>query len=61
MIPQAWRSEEGVFIPKDEKSENIEQFRVISLLNVESKIFFSIIARWLSNFVLSNKHIDMSV
>lgn len=59
-IAQSWRYAEGVYIPKDEKSENIDQFRVISLLSVESKIFFSIVAKRLSN-LLSNKYIDTSV
>ncbi len=60
-IAQPWRYAEGVCIPKEEKSENIDQFRVISLLSVESKIFFSIVAKKLSNFLLSNKYIDTSV
>lgn len=46
---------------KKEKSENIDQFRVISLLSVESKLFFSIMAKRLSNFLLSSKYIDTSV
>ena len=44
-IAQSWRYAEGVYIPKEEKSENIDQFCVISLLSVESKIFFSIVAK----------------
>nr|BAC82600.1 reverse transcriptase [Danio rerio] len=60
-IAQPWRYAEGVYIPKEEKSENIDQFRVISLLCVESKIFFSIVAKRLSNFLLSNKYIDTSM
>ncbi len=48
-------------IPKKEKYENIDQFRVISLLSVDSKIFFSIVAKRLSNFLLNNKYIDTSV
>lgn len=60
-IAQSWRYADGVYIPKGEKSENIDQFRVISLLSVESKIFFSIVARRLSSFLLSNNYIDTSV
>ncbi len=41
----AWRYAEGMCIPKEEKSENIDHFQVISLLSVESKIFFSIVAK----------------
>lgn len=47
-----------MYIPNEEKSENIDQFEVISLLTVENKNFFSIVAKRLSNFLLSNKYID---
>lgn len=43
-VAQQWRSAEGVWVPKEEKSTTIEQFRTISLLNVEGKIFFSILS-----------------
>ncbi|KAJ8382915.1 hypothetical protein SKAU_G00036930 [Synaphobranchus kaupii] len=57
-IAQSWRYAEGVYIPKEERSENIDQFHIISeersenidqfhiisLLSVESKIFFSVVA-----------------
>ncbi|KAJ8360173.1 hypothetical protein SKAU_G00166980 [Synaphobranchus kaupii] len=43
-VAQQWRFSEGVWIPKEENSSNIEQFRTISLLSVEGKVFFSIIA-----------------
>lgn len=43
-VVQQWRHAEGVWIPEEENSINIEQFRVISLLTVGGKIFFSIIA-----------------
>ena len=38
-IPSYREQVEGCFIPKEEKSENITQFRTISLLNVEGKYF----------------------
>ncbi|KAK0146192.1 Retrovirus-related Pol polyprotein from type-2 retrotransposable element R2DM [Merluccius polli] len=44
MIPKAWRRAGGVLIPKEKDAVNISQFRPISLLNVEGKIFFSVIA-----------------
>lgn len=47
-----------MYIPNEEKSENIDQFQVISSLSVESKNFFSIVAKRLSNFLLINKYID---
>ncbi len=42
-VAQQWRYTEGVWIPKEENSSTIEQFRNISLLSVEGKIFFSIV------------------
>ena len=35
---------EGVYIPKEESSSTLGQFRPISLLNVEGKIVFGILA-----------------
>lgn len=37
-----WRYTEGLHISKEGRSENIDQFRLISLLRVKSKIFFSV-------------------
>lgn len=39
-----WRCGEGVWIPKEKKSTAISQFRSISLLSVERKIFISILS-----------------
>lgn len=60
-VAQQWRFAEGVWIPKEKDSKKINQFRIISLLNVEGKIFFSIVARRLTNFLLANNYIDTSV
>lgn len=60
-VAQPWRSAEGVWIPKEEKSITIEQFRSISLLNVEGKIFFSVLSQRLSDYLLKNQYIDPSV
>ena len=60
-IPKEWCLADGIYIPKEEKSELLSQFRPISLLNVEGKIFFSVLSRRLSNFVLANGYIDTSV
>lgn len=55
-----WRyAEWGIY--QEGKSENIDQFWIISLLSVESKIFFSVVAKRLSDFPLSNNYIDTSV
>ncbi|XP_061878077.1 uncharacterized protein LOC133630482 [Entelurus aequoreus] len=60
-VADQWRQAEGVWIPKEEKSQNINQFRTISLLSVEGKIFFSLIARRLTDYLLKNSYINTSV
>ncbi|KAK0156469.1 hypothetical protein N1851_000237 [Merluccius polli] len=49
-----------VFIPKETNSRDIGQFRNIALLNVEGKIFFSVLARRMTNYLLGNGYIDTS-
>ncbi len=58
---QQWRFVEGVLIPREEDSKEISQFRIITLLSVEGKIFFSIEAKQLADFFLKNRYIDTSV
>ncbi|XP_016087054.1 uncharacterized protein, partial [Sinocyclocheilus grahami] len=60
-VADQWRCAEGVWIPKEENSKNINQFRTISLLSVEGKVFFSIVSRRLTEFLLKNNYIDPSV
>lgn len=60
-LPDEWLVAEGCFIPKEENSSSIKQFCTISLLNVEGKIFFGILASRLTSFLLSNKYIDTPV
>ena len=60
-IVEQWRFTEGVWIPKEEGSKLLDQFLLISLLNTESKIFFSLLSRRLSDFFLGNSYIDTSV
>ena len=55
------RSAEGCFIPKEEKSETIKEFRTISLLNVEGKILLSLLSKRITRFWLTNNYIDTSV
>ncbi|KAG7511490.1 hypothetical protein JOB18_001337 [Solea senegalensis] len=52
---------EGVWIPKEENSKNIDQFWTISLLSVKGKVFYSIVSRRLTDFLLRNSYIDPSV
>lgn len=58
-IPQRWKYAEGVWIPEEENARNIEQFRTISLLSVECKIFFKIVANRLMGLLPKN-YIDTS-
>ena len=53
-VADQWRQVEGVWIPKEENSTKLEQFRSISLLSVEGKIFFSILSRRLTDFLFKN-------
>ena len=58
---EQWRFAEGVWTPKEEGSKSLDQFRIISSLNTESKIFFGLLSRRLSDFILGNSYIDTSV
>ena len=60
-IPKAWRRAGGVMIPKEKNATNIDQFRQINLLNVEGKIFFSVVAQRLTTYLKKNKLIDTSI
>ncbi len=61
IIPKAWRRAGGVFIPKEKNSTTIEQFRQINLLNIEGKIFFSVLAQRLTQYLKQNHFIDTSI
>ena len=39
----AWMIVDGVYIPKEQNSKGINQFRPISLFNIEGKIFFAVL------------------
>ena len=60
-IPKAWRRAGGIFIPKERDSVEINQFRPISLLNVEGKVFFSVVARRLTSYLEKHRLIDTTV
>ncbi len=59
-IPKVWHRAGGILILKEKDAENMSQFRPISLLNVEDKIFFSIIVQRLAEYLQRNKYIDTS-
>ena len=61
IISDAWREAEGVFIPKEDGAETVEKFRTISLLNVEGKLFFSLKADRITDFLIKNRFINSSI
>lgn len=44
-LPATWTMAEGCFVPKELNSSSIDQFREISLLDVEGKIFWAATAK----------------
>ena len=61
IIAPSWNKAEGIYLPKEENSIGISTFHPISLLNVGGKIFFGILARRFSKFLIGNGYIDMSI
>ena len=61
IVSNAWRQAEGVFIPKEEGASTVYKFRTISLLNVEGKLFFSLKADRITDFLLASGYIDPSI
>ena len=61
IVPECWTRAEGCFVPKELNSEGIKQFRTISLLDVEGKIQFSVLARRFTKYMVANQYIDTSV
>ena len=57
----SWHQAEGCFIPKEENSETLKQFRTIILLNIEGKIFLAVLAKRMTTYMLDNKYIDIAV
>ena len=60
IVPEAWTKAEGCFVPKEASAKAITQFRTISLLDVEGKIYFSVLAKRLTNYMTKNGYIDTS-
>ena len=61
LISNTDRTSEGCFIPKEDESTGIKDFRTISLLNVEGKILLSILSKRITHFWLANEYLDISV
>lgn len=60
-IVDEWCKAEGVYLPKEAEAEDIGQFRPISLLNVDGKIYMGILAKRTVNYLQTNGYIDESV
>ena len=60
-INEQWMSADGVYIPKEQNSADINQFRPISLLNVEGNILFSVMASHLTKYHPENGYINTSI
>ena len=60
-VDNEWKRAEDVYIPKEKDSRSLTQFRPISLLNVEGKVFFTIMASRLTQYVMSNRYIDTTI
>ena len=58
---EQWRFMEGIWIPNEEGAKTLDQFRIILLLNTESKIFFEILLRKIMKSALENHYIDKSI
>ena len=56
--PDCWTISERIFAPN---SIEMNQFHTISLLNVEGKIFMSLLSRRPNSFFFNNEYIDTSV
>uniref|UniRef100_UPI00358F4A9D uncharacterized protein n=1 Tax=Myxine glutinosa TaxID=7769 RepID=UPI00358F4A9D len=54
VVPSQWTRAEGVYIPKQEEAVTLQQFRPISLLDVDGKILMSVFAARLSGFIRGN-------
>ena len=60
-VAERWCISEGVYLPKEADAKEIGDFRPISILNVDGKIFCGIIAWRVISFVQDNGYVDESV
>ncbi|XP_057299380.1 uncharacterized protein LOC130630000 [Hydractinia symbiolongicarpus] len=62
-IPVQWRIASEVYIPKNNTPcpSNIKDFRPIALLNVEGKLFFSLISKRLESHIIKKNFINTSI
>ena len=60
-VPECWQQAAEIFTPKVMGSKRVIEFRTISLLNVEGKLFFAVLPRRMATFLTANRYIDTSV
>ena len=60
-IVDEWCKAEGVYLPKEAEAELIGQFRPISILYVEGKIYVGILAKRTVSYIQNNGYINESV
>lgn len=58
-ILSCWEKADGCFVPKEENSSTIEQFRTISLF-VEGNIF-SVLAKRMTSLMTENSYINTAI
>ena len=56
-----WCRAEGVYLQKESEAKSIDEFRPISMLNVDGKIYMGILAKRTVDYLQSNGFIDESV
>ena len=64
VVPIQWCCAKEVYIPKNKTPNNshIKDFRPIALLNVEGKLFFSLVSKRLeTHIIINNKFINLSI
>ena len=61
LIPAMWQKANIILIAKSEKLDDPSQFRPIALGNCDGKIFFSLLSRRLSEYLLSNNYLAPSI
>lgn len=60
-IPKVWWRAGSVVLPKERTSSNIKQFQQINHLNVEGKIFFSVVTQRIAKYLKQNNLIHTTV
>ena len=55
-ISQRWARTEGIYLPKEPNSTSLSQFRPISLLNTDGKIFLGVLAKRVLTYFQGKHH-----